>query len=120
MDTVIKSIMGLFFTLLVAFVGVSFILTSINATNADRMLSGYVDEIENSNFAPSVIEACKSDAKEQFGDKDQTEDVLLVNLVHQDGDNERRVVGGNAKLYYKFSIPIMGLFKDNYVEASLR
>ena len=68
METVFKSFAGLFFFMLLTCMGVSLIASSIQAANANRALLGYVERIENSNYSDRVIDACKDDAKKQFGD----------------------------------------------------
>ena len=51
MDTVIKAMTGLFFTLLLVYIGIGLILSSLHATRANRALSEYVDRISCSNYA---------------------------------------------------------------------
>ncbi len=111
MDTVIKAMTGLFFSLLLVFIGVSLITSSLNATRANRVLAGYVDKISCSNYSDDVIAGCKVDAKEQFGG----EDPLIVDKLTQKGSNH--VKFATATLTYRFQIPVMGLTREHKVEA---
>ena len=111
MDTVIKAMTGLFFSLVLVFIGVGLITTSLNAARANRALSGYVDKISCSNYSREVIEGCKADAREQFGG----EDPLIVDKSVQKGSNHIRFA--RATLTYRFQIPVMGLVRVHKVEA---
>ena len=102
MDTVIKAMTGLFFTLLLVYIGIGLILSSLHATRANRALSEYVDLISCSNYADDVIEGCQKDAREQFGG----EHALIVDKQTRAGSNHVRFA--TATLTYRFQIPVMG------------
>ncbi|MQN01860.1 MAG: hypothetical protein DUD27_03870 [Lachnospiraceae bacterium] len=103
METVFKSFSGLFFFLMITSLGISLIASSIQASNANRALLGYVEEIENSNYSDDVIAACRNDAKVQFG---EGKDALEVVKAAQNG--KRQVSYARATLKYHFRIPFIG------------
>jgi hypothetical protein len=55
--------LGVFFLALLMVTGLSILSAGIDARNADAAKAGYIAEIENSNFAPSVIAGVLDDAK---------------------------------------------------------
>lgn len=63
MKEVIESFLGVFFLMLLMVTGTSLIAASIDAKNADANISAYVAEMEESNFAKSVIEKVWDDAE---------------------------------------------------------
>lgn len=58
MHTVIDFFVGLFFLLAEAFAGLGMITSSIDVRNAIDYQTAVVDELEQSNFSPSVVDAC--------------------------------------------------------------
>jgi hypothetical protein len=56
--------LGVFFLALLMVTGVSILSAGIDARNADAAKTGYIAEIENSNFAPSVINGVLDDAEQ--------------------------------------------------------
>lgn len=82
MKVVIVVFVEVFFLLLLMVGGVSIIGAGIDARNADATKSGYVAELENSNFSPRVIGGLFEDASTQGYD-------LTLTLY---GDNGARTV----------------------------
>lgn len=62
MKEIFEAFLGIFFIMLEMVTGMSVIAASITAKNADANLSAYVAEIEESNFAKSVVAAVFEDA----------------------------------------------------------
>ena len=62
MSTTIKTYVGIFILLLSVFTMAGVMSACIDANNARDFHASVVAEIENSNFAPSVINACKTQA----------------------------------------------------------
>lgn len=58
MHTIIDFFVGLFFLLAEAFSGLGMITSSIDVRNAIDYQTAVVDELEQSNFSPSVVDAC--------------------------------------------------------------
>ena len=62
MSTTIKTYVGIFILLLSVFTMAGVMSACIDANNARDFHASVVAEIEDSNFAPSVINACKTQA----------------------------------------------------------
>ncbi len=112
METVFKSFAGLFFFFLLTSMGISLIASSIQASNANRALLGYVEKIENSNYSDEVIEACRKDAKEQFG---EGKDALEVVKARQNG--KKHISYARATLNYSFRVPVIGFTTKHSVSS---
>lgn len=104
METVIKSFTGIFFLVVLTCMGVSIIGSSIRSTKADEALLSYVSRIENSNYSQEVIDSCKADARQQFGE--ESTDALEVVSVSQKGHSYPSY--GRATLNYTYRIPLIG------------
>lgn len=63
MKEIFEAWLGVFFLALLMVTGLSILSAGIDARNADAAKTGYIAEIENSNFAPSVIAGVLDDAK---------------------------------------------------------
>lgn len=63
MSQIIKTFIGTFFILLLIFLGTGIISAQIDVSNAQNYKADVVAEIENSNYSPSVINACIRQAK---------------------------------------------------------
>lgn len=111
METVIKAFTGVFFSLLIVYLGVGIISSSVDARNADSFMADCVSKIENSNYAQEVIDACKEDAGEQ-----QYE--LIVDTCVPEGS--QKAVYGTATLKYEYTIPIIGMNAEHTINADLR
>lgn len=58
MSVIIKSFMGVFFFSLVVFLGVGIVNYQIDVNRASGYKQDVIEELQNSNFAPSVMNAC--------------------------------------------------------------
>lgn len=58
MSVIIKSFMGVFFFLLVIFSGVGIVGYQMQVNSAAGFKQDVIEELQNSNFAPSVVNAC--------------------------------------------------------------
>lgn len=65
MKEIIEAFVGLFFFMLLTTTSLSVITTSIDAKNADEIKSGYVTEMENSNFSAPVIQKIFAEAESE-------------------------------------------------------
>lgn len=110
MDNLIKGFLGVFFLLLISFLGLSLVHASMNARDADTFLSASAKQISNSNYAPTVIETCKEEAR-QKGYRLSMETV-------QPKDRDRPVYG-KLKLRYDFTVPILSFREERVIEEDL-
>lgn len=58
MNQVVKSFLGIFFLLVLIFTGVGIISAQINVSAALDYKSAVVTQLENSNYSPTVMNAC--------------------------------------------------------------
>ena len=58
MPLIIKSFLGVFFFILVVFLGIGMIQYQTDVNRAVHYKQDMMEELQNSNFAPSVINAC--------------------------------------------------------------
>jgi hypothetical protein len=87
MKEIFEAFLGLFFLLLLMVGGMSIIGAGIDARNADATKTGYVAELENSNFSASVLKGVLADAAGQGYD-------LKVDLYHQTPSGTRTMTQG--------------------------
>lgn len=111
METIVKAFTGLFFSLLIVYLGVGLISASVEARNADSFAADCVAKIENSNYASEVIKACKEDAK-ALGYE------LKIETFQTEGSKKQAY--GILDLTYRYAIPIIGLNKEQYICADIR
>lgn len=111
METAIKAFIGVFFTLVIVYLGVGIIYSSVDARNADSFMADCVSKMESSNYAQGVIDACKEDAEKQ-----QYE--LVVNMCKP--EDSQKVTYATATLKYKYSIPIIGMSQEQVINADIR
>lgn len=65
MEQIIKAFTGIFFLMLLFSLGIGILSAQLQAEEAKEYKAAVVSELENSNFSPSVINGCISQAKEQ-------------------------------------------------------
>lgn len=87
MKEIFEAFLGLFFLALVMVGGMSIIGAGIDARNADAAKTGFIAELENSNFSASVLDGVLAKAKDQGYD-------LKVDLYHQNAAGTRTVSPG--------------------------
>lgn len=80
MPVVIKSFMGIFFFSLIVFLGIGMIGYQTDASRAISYKQDTIEALQNSNFAPSVINACILAGAEQ-------EYEVSIDVSHEDGSN---------------------------------
>lgn len=90
---------------IMALLSANFIASNNAAMNARDAQAAYVTEIENSDFAPSVIELCKNNAEKQ-GYK------LEVNIVHL-GESDTAEVN----LTYVYKVPLIGVESEHTISG---
>lgn len=87
MKEIFEAFLGVFFLILLMVGGMSIIGAGIDARNADAAKTGYIAELENSNFSASVLNGVLANASDQGYE-------LKVDLYHQDTSGERQVSRG--------------------------
>lgn len=108
----IISFIGTAFFLVVIFVAfLPPLVSSYARVNADTLKSGYVSEIENSDFNSSVINSCISDAQSKGYQ-------LSVDTLSYDENNNINIA--KVLLTYKLSIPIYSISEDKTVQGIAR
>lgn len=65
MEQIIKVFTGIFFLLLLFSLGMGILAAQLEAEEAKEYKAAVVSELENSNFSPSVINGCITQAKAQ-------------------------------------------------------
>lgn len=111
METIVKSFVGLFFSMVLLILGIGMIAASVNARNATSFAADCTARIENSDFSESVIETCRREAEER-GYK------LTVEIMAQEAKPENKF--GSLSLEYPFRIPLIGVGQQNVIEHSIR
>lgn len=111
METVVKTFVGLFFSLVLLILGIGMIAASVNARNATAFAAECASRIENSDFADSVVQECEQEAAEKGY-------VLEVEISGREDRPE--VKFGSLSLEYPFRIPLIGVEQQNVVEAGIR
>ena len=87
MKEIFESFLGVFLLLLLMVGGMSVIAAGIDSRNADATKTGYIAELENSNFSASVLGGVLADAASQGY-------ALKVDLYHQDPSGARTMTQG--------------------------
>lgn len=100
MGTVIKGFIGIFFILVNVVTGVSIIGQGVEEHAAQNFHADVISEIENSNFAPSVIQSCIAQAEKEGYE-------LTVDNIIADADNNVQMAEVTMK--YKYDIDIFNV-----------
>lgn len=87
MKEIFESWLGIFFLAILMVGGISIINAGIDARNADASKSGYIAEIENSNFSAEVMRSVFAEAESEGYE-------LSIDLYHETLDGQRRVDKG--------------------------
>lgn len=107
MEMIVKAFTGLFFILMVIYLGVGFIAASITARGAEDFMASCTQRMEASNMATSVVNSCISDAEDQGYE--------LKVSVHGTGDRY-----GVAELTYEYKLPILGISSDHVITSDMQ
>lgn len=97
MGEIIKAYMGLFFFLLELTLGVSVTVMGVEEQAAQNFHADVIEEIEASNFSPSVIQACKMQAQNSGYE-------LEVNSIVTDSDNNIQMADVTLKYHHTMNI----------------
>lgn len=124
MPLIIKSFLGVFFFILVVFLGIGMIQYQTDVNRAVYYKQDMMEELQNSNFAPSVINACIAAGKENH-----YEDSIDVSL--KDGSQNTYtsecmaakaldVTSAYVTVTYKSRLPFLGLETSNCLRGFAR
>lgn len=113
MSTTIKTYVGIFILLLSVFAMAGVMSASIDANNARDFHASVMAEIEDANFAPSVINACKVQA-ENAG----YELLIDSNSVVRDEDGKPTLV--EVILRYQYRIDFFGVVSNQQIRGFAR
>lgn len=107
MSTIIKAYTAIFLVLMAVFLSVGILSTTIDVQNARDYHAACVNEIENSNHAPSVISALVSEATSNGYTLD------VDSYTNSTGNYIYTV--SKVTLKYNFSIPLLNIQIDKEI-----
>ncbi len=113
MSTVIKTYIGIFVFVFSLAVMTGLMKTSMDTNKARDFYDIVIAEIENSNFAPSVVAACEEQAKASGYE-------LMLNDTGIIKDADGRVVLMEVILKYQYEIPFFGINENKYIRGFAR
>ena len=113
MSTTIKTYVGIFILLLSVFSMAGVMSAGIDANNARDFHASVMAEIEDSNFAPSVIHACKT----QAGNAGY-ELIIDSNSVVRDKDGKPTMM--EVVLRYQYRIDFFGVVSPQQIRGFAR
>lgn len=99
MKSAIETVIGIVVLTFMAVLGTSYITTSLNTQRAQNYHTAVMQELENSNFAQSVIDEEKTKA---------TENGYQELKIEKHTNNSTNQSYAKVILVYKYSIPILG------------
>ncbi len=113
MSTTIKTYVGIFLLLLAVFSMVGVMSACIDANNARDYHASVIAEIEDANFAPSVITACKSQASSAGYE-------LLMDSNSVVKDEDGKPVLMEVILKYQYRIDFLGVISNQQIRGFAR
>ncbi len=124
MPTVIKSFMGIFFFALIVFLGAGILNYQADVNRASGYKQDIIQELQNSNFAPSVMNACIQAGTEQnynvsidVSSGDGTHDTYTKHAPAVDAAD---VVTAYVTVEYKSRLPFLGVETPNVLRGFAR
>lgn len=137
MEEIAKAFLGMFFTMLVAFLGVSTISASMDARNANALMAECSSRIAASDYSDAVIKECQEMVKNKTSkhvadnasqaDKNAAKEwndkyawSLEIPESSKIKDESGRTVYCKGKLNYYYSISFINLFQKHTIEADIK
>lgn len=114
MDQIPKVFLGILFILFLVFGGTSIVAAHLSASQAREYKNNMVTEIENSDFNPTVISACVSEANE----REYTAKITLyyedqtVSDISNGISDDKKIYMADITLSYKLKIPFFQIEKE--------
>lgn len=113
MSTTIKTYVGIFILMLSLFSMAGVLSACIDAGNARDFHASVVAEIEDSNFAPSVISSCKSQAVSAGYD-------LIIDEGRVVRDDDGRPALMEVILKYEYRVDFFGVLSTQQIRGFAR
>lgn len=117
MSVIIKSFMGVFFFSLVVFLGVGIVNYQTDVNQASSYKQDVIEELQNSNFAPSVMNACIQNGAAQnyevsidVSSGDGSHSTYSESALASDTSD---VTAAYVTVNYKSRLPFLGLETSN-------
>lgn len=110
MKSAIETMIGMIVMAMLALVGTSYLIASINSASAQKFHSSVVQEVEASDFSPAVIEKCEKSAK-----KNGYNSLTITTMESMNGNDYAEVV-----LDYKYAIPLLNQVMDHTITGYAR
>ncbi len=102
MKQIFETYLTLFFLLMAVFTLEGIIAADIDTKNARDFKESIVDEIENSNFSPTVIAACRNAGNNKY-----------TVMVNEYKDSEDNTVMAEVTVSYNYSIAFLNVNKQH-------
>ena len=124
MPVIIKSFMGIFFFSLVVFLGLGIVNYQMDVNRALHYKQDVIRELQNSNFSPSVMNACMKTGEDR--DYEVSIDVSLGDGSHATYTNGCQaqdtadVSGAYVTVLYKSRLPFLGIETSNRLRGFAR
>lgn len=111
MGTIAKTLLGVFFLLLVTITGIQTVMGAADVSEAQNYHADAVTQIECSNFNPQVISACVSQASEAGYE-------LSITPITYDASGNQRTA--EVVLKYKYGIKLLELSEPKCIRGFAR
>lgn len=124
MPVIIKSFMGIFFFSLVVFLGLGIVNYQMDVNRALHYKQDVIRELQNSNFSPSVMNACMKTGEDR--DYEVSIDVSLGDGSHATYTNGCQaqdtadVSAAYVTVLYKSRLPFLGIETSNCLRGFAR
>ena len=124
MPVIIKSFMGIFFFSLVVFLGLGIVNYQMDVNRALHYKQDVIRELQNSNFSPSVMNACMKTGEDR--DYEVSIDVSLGDGSHATYTNGCQaqdtadVSASYVTVLYKSRLPFLGIETSNRLRGFAR
>lgn len=106
MKIAIEVYISLFILCLTVALGIGLISSDLAVMDARDAYYSYANELQESNFADAVIDACIADA---------TESGHSLSISINEDDNRNR--SADISLSYKYKIPVLGISQNKIIEG---
>ena len=124
MSAIVKSFMGIFFFALIVFLGIGIVSYQTDVSRAQDYKQNVVEELQNSDFSPSVVNACIAEGvKQGYG--------VSVDVSCSDGSRKTYtkeapavdtsdVSAAYITVVYKCRLPFLGVETSNTLRGFAR
>ena len=124
MSAVIKSFMGMFFFILVVFMGIGIVSYQTEVNQAANYQQDVLKELQNRDFSPSVLNACiQTGAKQNYDvriDVSSSDGGHATYTKHSPASNTAGVVAAYVTVQYKSRLPFLGVESVNSLRGFAR